>query len=273
MQTALGISLPVPYPPVPIVSFDDAQQEHPVLFRLSSAVMPFTSSLALTSAPGGRERRHPGPLLRQLLADGRKLEHRSTRAVSAGVGDERAKPGPFPLIVGIEGKLRSAFSAAVSSPEGEGEGADIDAPEQAESDVRVLVAGTSSFLRDEFMPPPQQGGEQQLTAALSLALNAVDWLAAESDLIAIRAKNVEDPALEVPTAVSEAEDAAHSAAQEGDEEGVDEALEQRTAALEAWDNKKFWYKALNWFGIPILFALFGVLRWRMRAAKKKNLKL
>ena len=60
---------------------------------------------------------------------------------------------------------------------------------------------------------------------MALALNAVDWLAGDADLIAIRAKNIEDPALDVPQSLTSARDDALSAAEEGDEAGVNEAIE------------------------------------------------
>jgi ABC-type uncharacterized transport system involved in gliding motility auxiliary subunit len=143
----------------------------------------------------------------------------------------------------------------------------------AESEVRVLVAGTSTFLEDTFMPPRPPQGEVQMNAALALALNAVDWLAADSDLIAIRAKTIEEPALDIPDSVLAAEDTALMAAEEGDEEGVAEALEERKAAIESWDAKKRAYRWLNTLGIPLLVALFGLFRWRQRSNKKKTLKL
>jgi ABC-type uncharacterized transport system involved in gliding motility auxiliary subunit len=142
----------------------------------------------------------------------------------------------------------------------------------SETDVRVLVTGTSTFLEDTFMPPPRDG-EVQMNAALALALNAIDWLAADSDLIAIRAKTVEEPALDIPDSVLVAEDTVLAAAEEGDETGVQEALEKRKAAIESWEGKKLAYRWLNTLGIPFLVALFGLLRWRQRTNKKRTLKL
>lgn len=112
-----------------------------------------------------------------------------------------------------------------------------------------------------------------MNAALALALNAVDWLAADSDLIAIRAKTIEEPALDIPDSVLAAEDTVLAAAEEGDEAGVESALEERKAAIESWNAKKLAYRWLNTLGIPFVVALFGLFRWRQRANKKKTLKL
>lgn len=112
-----------------------------------------------------------------------------------------------------------------------------------------------------------------MNAALALALNAVDWLAADLDLIAIRAKTVEEPALDIPDSVLAAEETVLVAAEEGSEAGVEEALEERKAAIESWEAKKRAYRWLNTLGIPILFALFGLFRWQRRKQKKETLKL
>ena len=124
--------------------------------------------------------------------------------------------GPFDLMVAIEGKLPSAYAAPINEDAADA----IQVPPAAEREVRVLVVGTSTFLEDNFMPPRPPQGEVQMNAALALALNAIDWLAADSDLIAIRAKTIEEPALDIPDSVLAAEDTALAAAQEGDEQGV-----------------------------------------------------
>jgi ABC-type uncharacterized transport system involved in gliding motility auxiliary subunit len=177
--------------------------------------------------------------------------------------------GPFTLMVAIEGKLPSAYSAPIN----EAEPSAIQTPPLAENDVRVLVTGTSTFLEDSFMPPRAQQNDVQMNAALALALNAIDWLAADSDLIAIRAKTTEEPALDIPDSVLAAENTALAAAEEGDEAGVESALSIRKAAIESWDAKKRAYRWLNTLGIPFLVVLFGLFRWRRRVDKKKALQL
>ena len=112
-----------------------------------------------------------------------------------------------------------------------------------------------------------------MNAALALALNAIDWLAVDSDLIAIRAKTSEQPALDMPDSVLAAEGSARAAAQQGDETGVESALAQRKAAIESWDGKKRAYRWLNTLGIPFLVVLYGLFRWRQRSNKKKTLTL
>lgn len=267
MRGPLGLQVLVPYPPIPVLQLDAEQLEHPVMFRLASPMLPFVAPLEVGKAPEGVS-------LTVLARSSEDSWTMSGPTISLEPRDPRdwrmsATAGPFDLMVAIEGKLPSAYAAPIN----EEEETAIQAPPVAESDVRVLVTGTSTFLEDSFMPPRPPQGEVQMNAALALALNAVDWLAADSDLIAIRAKTIEEPALDIPDSVLAAEDSVLTAAEEGDEAGVESGLEERKAAIESWDAKKLAYRWFNTLGIPLIVALFGLFRWRQRANKKKTLKL
>jgi len=267
MRGPLGLQVLVPYPPIPVLQLDAEQLEHPVMFRLASPMLPFVAPLEVGDAPDGAQ-------ITVLARSSQDSWTMSGPTISLEPRNPRdwqmtSDAGPFDLMVAIEGKLPSAYVAPINEPDASA----IQAPPIAEGDVRVLVAGTSTFLEDSFMPPRQPQGEVQMNAALALALNAIDWLAADSDLIAIRAKTIEEPALDIPDSVLAAEGTALSAAEEGDEEGVESALEERRAAIESWDAKKGAYRWLNTLGIPFLVALFGLFRWRQRSNKKKTLKL
>src|SRR4029079_16323480 len=92
----------------------------------------------------------------------------------------------------------------VSPAEGAAPSPPIAAPARAEKSAHVLVFGSGFFMRDEFLPAAQPG-QNFFSGAVAFALNSIDWLAQDGDLIEIRAKNVEDPMLEVPQVVKEAE--------------------------------------------------------------------
>lgn len=266
MRGPLGLQVLVPYPPIPVLQLSPEQREHPVMFRLAAPMLPFTSALKLGDAPADATLTTLGNSSDDSWADGGSsisLEPRDPREWNM-----TTDLGPFALMVAIQGQIPSAYTAAVSEDPSQ----KVDAPPVSESDVRVLVSGTSAFLEDTFMPP-SQGGEVQMNAALALALNAIDWLAADTDLIAIRAKTVEEPALDIPDSVLVAEDTVLAAAESGDEESVEQALAERKAAIESWESKKLAYRWLNTLGIPFVVALFGLLRWRQRSNKKKTLKL
>jgi gliding-associated putative ABC transporter substrate-binding component GldG len=267
MAGPLGLQVLVPYPPIPVLQLQEAQREHPVMFRLASPMLPFVAALELGEAPANSS-------LTVLASSSKDSWTMSGETISLAPRNPRdwqmsTDAGPFDLMVAVEGKLPSAFAAPIN----EDDANEIPVPPLAEKDVRVLVVGTGTFLEDAFMPPrPQQGGVQ-MNAALALALNAIDWLAADSDLIAIRAKTTEEPALDIPDSVLVSESTALAAAEQGDEGGVESALAERRAAIESWDAKKLGYRWINTIGIPFLVALFGLLRWRQRLNKKKTLKL
>lgn len=271
MQGPFGIPMAVPYPPSPEVAFTDEQREHPATFRLPNATLPLSTPLELTTAGEGVSIKVLGRSSENswlVTSDALDLAPKQPREWIP-TNDQ----GPFDLMVAIEGQLPSAFAGG--GPAMSGEEGPAPTPELSESDgeVRVLVVGSSGVLRDEFLPPAQQGRPRDLGALMALALNSVDWLAAESELIAIRAKNVEDPKLQVPDAVAEAEEEALEAMEAEDRAAAEEALEKRKAAVAEWDRRKSTYKWMNTLGIPFLFALFGVIRWRMRTARRKNIKL
>jgi ABC-type uncharacterized transport system involved in gliding motility auxiliary subunit len=275
LPTNFGIPIAVPYPPVPIITFDEVQSKHPVLFRLDQSPLPYTTPITLSDTLKADKE-----VKRTILA-------KSTKQAWLMDGDpvdlkarERWQVpgynGPYVVGVALEGKLPSAFaSVAASTPEGGDSGApptDIKAPERAEKPVHVLVFGSGYFMRDEFMPQ-SQGRRGVPGGSAAFALNSIDWLAQDSDMIEIRAKSVEDPSLEVPMNVKEAEATIRQAIDEQDQTKADKAFKERKEAMAAWDQKKTSYRWGNTLGLPILFAVAGVIRWRFRKAKRAALKL
>jgi hypothetical protein len=59
-------------------------------------------------------------------------------------------------------------------------------------------------------------------------LNSIDWLSQDNDLIEIRAKSVEDPMLEVPQAVREAENTIRQAVDQQDEAKAKKSFDSST---------------------------------------------
>ena len=276
MPTSIGIPMAVPYPPVPVVSFEDYQRKHPVLFRLDQTALPYASPLALNDALKA-DKEVKRTILGQStkyawLMDGASVDLKPRERWEIPKNRQSYVVG-----VALQGKLPSAFAAApVSTPEtGDSGGAnsEIKAPARAEKPVHVLVFGSGFFMRDEFLPQPQGSSREVPGGAAAFALNAVDWLAQDGDLIEIRAKSVEDPTLEVPTNVKEAEATIREAIEKQDQDKADEAFKERKASMAAWDQKKTAYRWGNTLGLPLAFALFGVFRWRVRKAKRANLTL
>jgi len=259
MRGPYGIQIPVAYPPAPIVTFTDEQREHPTLFRLESTPLFFVSAIETSDV---FRNLHGTVLMRSSGEDHSWLLEGSTvslRIREPGEWRETmgGEAGPFALAVAVEGRLPSAYTENTES----------------EDDARVLVVGTSTALRDEFLPQEGQLSDADLAGAMAFALNSVDWLAQDADLIAIRAKSIEEPALEVPQSVQTATQEALAEAQDGDEAGMHAAIERRSEALEEWESRKQFYRWGNQYVVPLVFAAIGIVRWRMRANKKASLRV
>jgi hypothetical protein len=266
--------VPVPYPPVPVVSFDEEQQKHPALFRVNQLGLPYSVRLALNDNEKNDKEVKRTVLARSTqqswLMEGNPLDLEAKDSWSVP-----GYNGPYVIGVALEGKLPSAFGAPTVSttPESEAPAQNpITAPDRATKSVRVLVFGSGYFMRDEFLPAPQPG-QNFFSGGVAFALNSIDWLAQDSDLIAIRAKTIEEPTLEVPQPVKEAEATIRDAIAEQDEAKAKGAFEKRKAAMAKWDERKALYRWGNSLAIPGAFALFGVVRWRVRRARKARLTL
>jgi hypothetical protein len=274
LRTSLGIQIPVAFPPVPIIGFDEEQAKHPATYRLNQVFMPFGAALKETGALKNDKDVKLTVLARTTenswLISGENIDLKPRHPREWSIGPNR---GPFAMAIAIEGKLPSAFQAEpVSSAEGAAPQGPRG-PERAEKPVHVMVVGSSGFLRDEFLPKPDRMGAHDLNASVAFGLNAIDWLAQEDELIAIRAKSVEEPLIEVPATVKQAEEEIKTAAKEGDQSGAQAALEKRKTALEDWDRKKASYKLWNIALMPLLLVGFGIVRWQVRKKKRANIKL
>jgi len=274
LRTSFG-AIPVAFPPVPIVTLDDAQANHPVGFRLDQVFFPFVAPLKETGSLKNDKDVKLTVLARtskdSWAIDGEAIDLKPRDPRQWSRSNDR---GPFPLAIAIEGKLPSAFRPeALSSSDNSAAPQGPRGPERAQKPVHVFVAGGGGVISDDFLPPPREGAEAELTRSVSFALNAIDWLAQEDQLIAVRAKSVDEPLIEVPATVKEAEAEITSAAKQGDEAGAQAALEKRKDALEDWDAKKSRTKLLNVILMPLLLLAFGLVRWQLRKKKRANISL
>ena len=272
LQGPFGIPMQAPYPVFPRVNTEEEAREHPIFFRLPSLIFPWASSVSLTTAPEGVSVDVLAETGERSWAITGETYDVAPRREGWQITTDR---GPFKMLVAIEGTIPSAF-AGVSSAEGEA----IDTPERSARETRVLVTGTGVAFHDDlrgiFRPTD-----------MAVYLNALDWLAADSDLIAVRAKNVGEPDIAVPQDVQQADEArleAAAAAQQaqltGDVAAGEEAVDDYEAAQEEFEQAEAeWRQRKNlmrWgttLGIPFFFGLFGVIRWRMRQSRRQNFKL
>jgi gliding-associated putative ABC transporter substrate-binding component GldG len=137
------------------------------------------------------------------------------------------------LAYAYQGPLKSAFVAA---PAAGVSGADKPSHSETAKPVRIVVLGTSDFAGDEWT---------QLArflpvygAGAQLLFNAMGWIGEDEALIPLRSKNMDSRQIE---AISEAKASAYQ-----------------------WGNV---------LGLPLLFCLYGIARWRLRKAARINQKL
>jgi hypothetical protein len=177
------------------------------------------------------------------------------------------------------GKLKSAFA---------GSPGDIKTPDRAPSESRVLVISSSEFLTNPFAYAgngPELGGQFQMFGAVGgdqqllyfaqpytkyltntiLSLkNTLDWIAGDSDLVAASAKLLGDPSLTYSN-ISKPKFSATDTEAEGKRKD-----EEYRSARKSMQTNVQWTLT---FGVPVLFAAFGLLRWRQRQAQRDLLKI
>jgi len=248
-------------------------------FRLPSVTMPFVSSLVI--------HREKQP---DIAPKDFKIVARSTPRSVHEEGDtvdlqpfRQWRPKgtfeQFGIAATVEGTLKTAF------PEGEKQG--VDRPDRAEKPARVLVIASSQFLANPFaragngqdmqqmgMQMPMGGDEQLLQIAQPYAQggltntilsfkNTLDWVTGDTDLLAVSAKILNEPHLVYGDVSKQSfsDDSEEAAAKRGEEMKQARKLQQRKVEI------------VLIAGLPILFALFGIVRWRWRSSQRESLSL
>lgn len=133
--------------------------------------------------------------------------------------------GPFDFAVELKGKIPSFFAGKAVPPVGAiPEKEDAGQPSgkvKSPGDTRIVVFADSDMIKDQYL--------QAFPSNMMVLLNAVDYLAQEDALIAIRAKS------QTRRPFGKIDDGAQTLAKLG-----------------------------NIAGLPLAFILFGLLRWRWR---------
>jgi ABC-type uncharacterized transport system involved in gliding motility auxiliary subunit len=244
-------------------------------FRMQEIAMPFPSSLEILKD------KQPADVEIKVVA-------RSTPETSVAEGDSidmklKARWEPKPpmaqqvLAATVKGKLKSAFAGQKDES--------VPAPEVAAQASRVLVISSSLFLTNpfaysgngqelggQFQMMGSVGGDPTLQAianpyaqrylnnTIIAVKNILDWMTGDSDLIEASAKILSEPNL---TYASLGRPSFSAKDTEADVKRKDEDYRQKRASLQ---------QSVQWsltLGVPVLFALVGLGRWRYR----ENLKV
>ena len=159
----------------------------------------------------------------------------------------QADKGPFTYAYAGKGKLTSFF-AGKPHPNAKGEKIEpplpnVSAPpsdeqvlESAEGEPRIVVVGDSGFASDEYLQLMQVYSSYQVDVIFTLAI--FDWLCADESMSALRQK----------------------------------VVQARPLSVEGESTKRL-MKYGNVVGVPLLFILFGILRWQLRNARRRSAKI
>jgi gliding-associated putative ABC transporter substrate-binding component GldG len=180
------VQMPVPYPFLPVVQ--RLEGDSPITKGLGDVGFPFTTSVDAKAGEGVQ--------VAVLARSSQKSWLENDPPYLDPRRDWRSETitptGPYPLMVQVSGKLKSHFASKAAQS---GAGAPVLAESQGEA--RLIVAGTSALLQDDFM---QSRGNQ------ALLMNVADWLVLDPALLAMRTRGLALPALktELPDTVRNA---------------------------------------------------------------------
>ena len=246
----------------------------PAFFRLPEIVIPIASSLALHAE-------------KQPEAKASIVARSTPRSITetGDTGDltpvkhwaAKGQWAQYGLAAQVEGTLKSAF------PSGDKPG--VETPDKSVKAARVFVVASSEFLATPFaragngqqmsqfgMNMPVGGdkelgqlagpyAQQALTQTILCFKNTLDWISGDTDLLAVSAKIIQEPGL-VYGDVSKPS---------FDPNETDDQLRKHDEEMK--QARKHTQDTVTWvltLGIPFLFALFGVLRWRLRETSRAN---
>ena len=251
----------------------------PCFFRLEELMFPFTSSLVL------HKETQPDAKTLQVVARSTPASFHETTETVDLKPFQRWKPKPekpeqYNIAATLEGTIKTAF------PTGDKMG--VEAPEKSVKSARVFVLSSSQFLSNPFARAGQgqdmsQYGMQQmvggdkglqelaqaylsktvLTAMIISFKDTLDWLTGDTDLLAASAKILQEPNLVYDVGKPKF-----------DPNETEEQLKKQLEELRnARKHQQYWVEWLLILGVPLLFALYGVLRWRMRLTARANVSL
>ena len=249
----------------------------PPFFRLEEMAFPMASSLKLL-----REKQPADVKLSAVARSSPQSSIDKSDTVNLSLRmDWSPKPPQEARIIGAvaQGKLKSAFAG---SP-----GGGITVPERAPNDSRVLVISSSLFLSNPFAYAgngPDLGGQfamfgnvggdenllriaqpyvEYLTNTIISFKNTLDWLSGDADLVAVSAKLIGDPHV------------VYSDVAKPKFKAEDDPAEIKRKDEEYRNSRKNLQRNIQWtltLGVPLLFGLFGVYRWRRRETLRAELK-
>ena len=192
----------IEYPFLPIAT--RFSPDNMMVNRLREVVFHFVSSIDTSAATP------PGVAVEPLIYSSSKSDTQEGFFFIQPVMEQRPdfSGGPFTLAAAFSGTFPSAYD-----------------PSQESIPTRIVVAGDGDFINESILG--------RVPGNIEFALNAVDWLVQEDELLAIRAKKIEPRALE-----------------------------------DVSETSRPWIKYGNMFAPALIIIIFGLVRWRRRKSRQ-----
>jgi len=251
----------------------------PCLFRVQEVATPFVSSLSLKSD------KQPGTKMHVVARSSPASVHLTGDTIDLRPFQKWApklkgmKQDQFAIGANVEGTLKTAF------PEGDKQG--VEAPAQSAKTARVFVLTSAQFLANPLARAgsapdmgqfggmmPNLGGDEQLlmlsgpyaqqyiTGSILVFKNTLDWLSGDTDLLAVSAKLLSEPNLVYGDKLKITPDET--------EEQIRKQEQQIRAARKDQQRN---IAAFLTLGVPLLFAAYGLARWRSRLNARAHVSL
>jgi ABC-type uncharacterized transport system involved in gliding motility auxiliary subunit len=170
------VSMPVPYPFIPLL--ERLEGDSPITEGLSGVTLPF-STVVTATAPEGATATVLAKSSRKSWLENKPYNVDPRRDWRS----ETVTPnGPHPLMVQVSGKLKSHFASEVQVSTSSG----TSVLAESKGEPRIIVAGGSAALWDDFMGRPNQ----------ALLLNVADWLLLDPALLAMRTRGLAEAPLQ-----------------------------------------------------------------------------
>jgi gliding motility-associatede transport system auxiliary component len=248
----------------------------PALFRMQDLAVPLASSVILN------KEKQPEAKMSVVLRSSPDALHLTgdtetipliMRPADFAKKEKGLKPQQFAIAANVEGTLKSAFGDAETA--------------KSAKPSRVFVLASSQFLANPFaragngpdmgqmgMMMPDLGGDEQLkmlagpyaqqfiTTTILVLKNTLDWVTGDTDLLAVSAKLTSEPNLTYGSRPRFTLDATE-----------DQIRKQEEDFKESRKTQQHNVEFLLILGVPLLFAAYGLLRWRMRLAARASVSL
>jgi ABC-2 type transport system permease protein len=205
-----------------------------VLEGVRGVIFPYGSPVDLVGPLAGGNVPVGAKVWRLAASSPTSYKHSGFALVSPDMKFEPGKEfGSYAFGYAYQGPLKSAF---VTAPPASVSAADKQPLGESQKPVRLVVVGNAAFANDEWT---------QLArflpiygAGAQLLYNAISWTVEDEALIPLRSKTMDSR--QIPT------------------------MSDGKASLVQW---------VNVLGLPVVFCLFGVGRWRLRKSNRMNQRL